>query len=53
MRLKRLDSRGSFGAEAGEGEGGVSGASFLPPKSFIMEGSRFEFRALGAGVPRE
>jgi hypothetical protein len=25
----------------------------LPPKSFIMEGSRFEFRALGAGVPRE
>jgi hypothetical protein len=44
MRLKRPDFTASAGPVFGTVEG-ESGVSFLPPKSFIVECPRFEFRA--------
>jgi hypothetical protein len=48
MRLKRLELGGASGPESGWVEG-VARVSFLPPKSFIIEGSSFEFRASQEG----
>jgi hypothetical protein len=45
MRLKRPDFAASFEPVSGAVEG-----SLLPPKSFIVECPRFEFRASKAGV---
>src|ERR1035437_6441866 len=48
IRLKRLDLELSAGVESGVAEG-IAGVSFLPPKSFIMKGSKVKFSALGSG----